>query len=252
MSTSIVEVKNLTKIYKGKGDKPGVTALNNISLTIQQGEVFGLLGVNGAGKTTLSSILATLHPPTSGTILFQGTPIYDDLLRYRKNLGFCPQKQNLDMFLSVEDNLIFAGKYFLMRPEKIKERVAFLMERFSLQKYANFDVAELSGGNKQRVLLARALIHEPRIVILDEPTVGLDPDIRRSLWKLIADLKSMGITVILTTHYLDEAEVLSDRVCILHKGKILLIESVHALKERHGKARLEDIFLTITQEVVDE
>lgn len=225
-----------------------VNALDGVSLTLFQGEIFGLLGVNGAGKTTLSSLLATLHPPTSGTILFKGDSIYENLVAYRRALGFCPQTQNLDQFLTVEENLIFAGRYFLMPENKIKERVRKLMHELELTRYADFDIHALSGGTKQRVLIARALMHEPAIVILDEPTVGLDPDIRRKLWDQILALKQQGITVILTTHYLDEAEVLSDRICILSKGKILMVEEVKTLKIKHEMATLEDIFLHLTKE----
>lgn len=246
MSTEILQIKNLTKTYKC--GKHIVHALNGVNLNIQEGEIFGLLGVNGAGKTTLSSILATLHPATSGEVLFKGTSIYDDIYAYRTSLGFCPQYQNLDPFLTVEENLIFAGRYFLMPETTIKTRVRELMEQLELTRYASFEVSALSGGNKQRVLIARALIHKPAIVILDEPTVGLDPDIRKKLWQQIADLKKMGITVILTTHYLDEAEVLSDRVCILHRGKVLLTESVVNLKHKHQEAKLEDIFLHLMEE----
>lgn len=246
MSTEILRIKNLTKTYTC--GKQVIHALNGVDLSIQEGEIFGLLGVNGAGKTTLSSILATLHPATSGEVLFKGTSIYDDIYAYRKSLGFCPQYQNLDPFLTVEENLIFAGRYFLMPEATIKPRVQEIMEQLELTRYAAFEVCALSGGNKQRVLIARALIHKPAIVILDEPTVGLDPDIRKKLWQQIADLKKMGITIILTTHYLDEAEVLSDRVCILHRGKVLLIESVANLKQKHQEAKLEDIFLHLMEE----
>ena len=224
-----------------------VRALNGVSLTINRGEIFGLLGVNGAGKTTLSSLLATLHPVTSGTILFNGVSIYDDLLRYRKALGFCPQKQNLDPDLTVYENLLFAGRYFLMPEHEIKERIEQLIKQLELERYRDFDVEDLSGGNQQRVLIARALIHKPEIVLLDEPTVGLDPDIRRKLWQQISDLRAQGITVILTTHYLDEAEYLSDRVCILNKGNVVLIESVKGLREKYQMEHLEDIFLEITK-----
>lgn len=243
---NILEIKNLTKIYDGK-----VRALDDVSLYIRRGEVFGLLGVNGAGKTTLSSIIATLHPPTSGEVFFEGQSIYDDLITYRENLGFCPQSQNLDPFLNVRDNLIFAGRYFLMPKEKIEKRVAELMKRFEIEKYADFDVEDLSGGNKQRLLIARAMMHEPKLLILDEPTVGLDPDIRRKLWDLILELKQMGITIILTTHYLDEAEALSDHVCILHEGKVILCEQLQELKARHEQAKLEDIFLRFMKEADD-
>ncbi len=240
MDKSILEIRNLTKIYRD--DSQEIRALDNVSLTINKGEIFGLLGVNAAGKTTLSSIIATLHPPTSGDVLFNGTSIYNNLIDYRKAIGFCPQRQNLDQFLTVHENLIFAGRYFLMPEAKIMERAHELMEQLELTRYAGFNIRALSGGNKQRVLIARALMHEPKIVILDEPTVGLDPNIRKKLWRHISTLKAMGITIILTTHYLDEAEVLSDRVCILSQGKVLLVESVAKLKEKHQMAKLEEIF----------
>jgi ABC-2 type transport system ATP-binding protein len=246
----ILKIRNVSKIYKSA--KKTVVALNDINLDIFAGEIFGLLGVNGAGKTTLSSILATLHPPTSGDVLFHDASIYKNLNHYRNNLGFCPQHQNLDMELSVEENLIFAGRYFLLPKEEIAQRSNNLIAQLELEKYRHFAIKELSGGNKQRVLIARALIHNPKIVILDEPTVGLDPDIRRKLWDIIRDLKAQGITVILTTHYLDEAEYLSDRVCMLHKGKIMLVESLHTLKQKHELKNLEEIFLQLTKEYQDE
>lgn len=245
-TTPILTITNLSKTYQDK--KTTVHALKDVSLTINEGEIFGLLGVNGAGKTTLSSILATLHPATSGSIVYKGQSIYTSLNDYRKQLGFCPQNQNLDTELTVYENLLFAGRYFLIPESTIKQRITDLMRQLELERYADFDIDSLSGGNKQRVLIARALLHNPEIVILDEPTVGLDPDIRRKLWDLIKSLKTMGITVILTTHYLDEAEVLSDRICILHKGTIKLIESVQVLREQHKMAHLEDIFLKLTQD----
>ena len=246
MNSPILDIKNITKIYNSGGTT--LYALNDVSLTINQGEVFGLLGVNGAGKTTLSSILATLHPPTSGQVLYKKKSIYTELMAYRHALGFCPQTQNLDSFLTVEENLIFAGRYFLMPEEKIVTRTHELMEQLELTRYAGFQVSALSGGNKQRLLIARALMHNPSLVILDEPTVGLDPDIRKKLWDIIKNLKSLGITIILTTHYLDEAEYLSDRICILHRGKIRLIESLKDLKARHEEQKLEDIFLSCLKE----
>lgn len=246
MSIPIISIKNLSKIYQS-GKSP-VHALQNVSLDIMQGEVFGLLGVNGAGKTTLSSILATLHPATSGEVLYNNKSIYQELMTYRRALGFCPQSQNLDTYLTVEENLIFAGRYFLMSEEEIAKRTQELMQELELTRYAKFEVKQLSGGNKQRLLIARALMHRPKVVILDEPTVGLDPDIRKKLWDIIKQLKANGITVILTTHYLDEAEYLSDRICILHRGKVKLIESLKNLKERHQEQKLEDIFLHCLKE----
>ncbi|HSW73549.1 MAG TPA: ABC transporter ATP-binding protein [Candidatus Limnocylindria bacterium] len=246
----LLTIDNITKTYHDA--KQTVHALANVSLTINKGEIFGLLGVNGAGKTTLSSLIATLHPPTSGTILYKGESIYKNIQGYRTVLGFCPQTQNLDHDLTVEENLVFAGRYFLLPQSEIAQRVAHLMEYLELTRYKSFQVSSLSGGTKQRLLIARALIHNPEIVILDEPTVGLDPDIRRKLWTIITSLKERGITVILTTHYLDEAEALSDKICILHKGKVRLIESVQALKERHNLSSLEAIFLKLTCEYAAE
>ncbi len=247
MNKVILSLQNITKTYQSGGK--AFNALDGVSFDILRGEIFGLLGVNGAGKTTLSSILATLHPPTAGDILYNGTSIYANINEYRNALGFCPQTQNLDHALTVEENLIFAGRYLLMPKDSIEKQTSNLMQKLELTRYKDFSISQLSGGTKQRVLIARALMHNPKIVILDEPTVGLDPDIRRKLWHIIKDLKEMGITVILTTHYLDEAEVLSDRVCILHKGRVSLIESVAELKEKHKMAKLEDIFLQLTQNV---
>lgn len=247
MNDPLIQIQNISKIYRSKTNP--VIALDDVSMTINRGEVFGLLGVNGAGKTTLSSILATLHPPTSGSILFNGKSIYSDLMTYRHALGFCPQTQNLDMYLTVEQNLIFAGRYFLMPEKEIIEQTQQLMQELELTRYASFEVHELSGGNKQRLLIARALMHNPQLVILDEPTVGLDPDIRKKLWHIIRGLKEQGVTVILTTHYLDEAEFLSDRICMLHRGKVILIDSVAALRAQHQGHRLEDIFIEL---VADE
>ena len=245
-TNEIIRVQSLVKTYTHNTHT--TIAVDDVSFTLYRGEIFGLLGVNGAGKTTLSSILATLHPPTSGDIIYNGSSIYNDILRYRQDLGFCPQYQNLDQFLTVEENLYFAGRYFLVPQHVLSERIAYLLKHFDLEKYAHFSINQLSGGNKQRVLIARALIHNPKIIIFDEPTVGLDPDIRRALWEHIKQLKIMGITIILTTHYLDEAEYLSDRVCFLDKGKVILIEPVQELKNRYQNASLEEIFIRLVQE----
>lgn len=242
----ILRIQSIVKTYLTAEDT--FNALDNVSFSINQGEIFGLLGQNGAGKTTLSSLLATLHPPTSGDILYNGISIYADIMHYRYDLGFCPQYQNLDQFLTVQENLYFAGRYFLVPQEILKERIKTLLQHFDLEKYAHFSINQLSGGNKQRVLIARALIHNPKIIIFDEPTVGLDPDIRRILWQQIKSLKAMGITIILTTHYLDEAEYLADRVCFLHKGKIALIEETQKLKHIYGDISLEEIFIRLVQE----
>jgi ABC-2 type transport system ATP-binding protein len=242
----ILHIENLTKVYREKARE--VKALSGISLDIYQGEIIALLGVNGAGKTTLSSILATLTPPTSGTIRFKDFSIYDNISAYRKALGFCPQRPNLDYDLSVQENLYFAGRYYLIPEVILQARVTQLLEQFELTAYADFNARALSGGYKQRVLIARSLIHNPEIVLLDEPTVALDPNVRHQLWNKIKELKAQGITVILTTHYLDEAEVLSDRVCMLDKGKVLLIDKAENLKLQFDKPNLEAVFLHLTNE----
>lgn len=242
----ILQIRELTKVYHDKAK--AVHALGGISLDIHQGEILALLGVNGAGKTTLSSVLVTLNPPTSGDILYKGESIYKNLSAYRHILGFCPQRPNLDYDLTVEENLLFAGRYYLIPDDVLYERVTQLLQQFELTKYATFNVRSLSGGYKQRLLIARALVHSPEIVIMDEPTVALDPNIRHQLWDKIKELKQLGITVILTTHYLEEAEVLSDRVCILDSGKILLIDTSDNLKAKFNMPDLEEVFLHLTQE----
>lgn len=246
MSTVLLSLRDVYKIYKDK--KRLVNALDGVSLDIYEGEILSLLGVNGAGKTTLSSIIATLHPLSSGQILYKNGSIYDDLIGFRKSLGFCPQSPNLDPDLSVRDNLVYAGRYFLLPEAYVQERTDALLEQFKLTKYKDFNINALSGGYKQRLLIARAIVHSPKLLILDEPTVGLDPDIRHNMWEVIKNLNKQGMTILLTTHYLEEAEVLSDRVCILGKGKIVKMATLAALKQNHENHTLETIFLELLKE----
>lgn len=246
MNKTLIQVHSVKKHYRSG---PTVKeALKGVSLEFFEGEIFGLLGVNGAGKTTLSSILAGLHPPTEGDVLFQGRSIYEDIVSYRRLVGFCPQKPNLDLSLTLEENLIFAGRYHGMSTEDIRSQVARLMDRFQLHEYAKSKAYVLSGGYKQRFLIARTLIHRPKWIILDEPTVGLDPHIRHQLWEQIRDLKRNGSSILLTTHYLDEAEHLSDRVCIIDAGAVKTIDTPDNLKRLHQMHRLEDVFLKLMQE----
>lgn len=246
MRTPLLDIRGVTKTY-GSGPQ-AIHALKGVDLTIERGEIFSLLGVNGAGKSTLSSIIATLHPATSGDILKDGRSIYEDVVEYRRTIGLCPQKPNIDMMLTIEQNLRFAGRFFCMKEEKIQERITYLMNRFNLNRYASMKASVLSGGYKQRFMLARTLMHEPELVILDEPTVGLDPHVRRDIWDVIKGLKAENVTVLLTTHYLDEAEKLSDRVCLLDQGVIQLIDTPEGLAKKHGGANLEDIFVKLIQE----
>ncbi len=248
MTNVLVHIIDLCKyFYSGKRC---VKALDGVSLTIYKGEIIGLLGVNGAGKTTLSSILASLHPVTSGDVLIDGKSIYQNMCDYRRLIGYCPQKINLDPDLTVEQNLRFAGRYMGMPENVIDQRLESFIKSYNLERYRDSKPDELSGGYARRVLIARALMHNPKLVILDEPTVGLDPHVRHQLWETILDLKRHGVTVILTTHYLDEAEFLSDRIVVLDKGVVRLVDTPQGLKTTYQKSRLEDVFIQLVQEDV--
>ena len=246
MQKTLLKIDKISKIYTSEKEK--VEALKTISFDIKEKEILGLLGVNGAGKTTLSSIIATLLKPTSGDILFNDKSIYKDVVSFRKILGFCPQIQNLDLDLNVKENLTFAGRYYLLTRKQIKERIEYLLEKFDLTRYEKFNLNSLSGGYKQRFLIARTLMHDPKLIIMDEPTVGLDPQLRRLLWKYILDLKAEGKTIILTTHYLDEADILSDRICVIDNGVVKALEKPSILKERWKSQSLEDVFLELIKE----
>ncbi len=247
---TLLSLRKITKQY-GQGASARM-ALKGVSLDIFEGEILGLLGVNGAGKTTLSSIIVTLIPATSGEVLYDGKSIYDDVIEYRRRIGFCPQKPNVNAELTIEQNLLFAGRFYGLSAEDTKTRVAQLMKRFELETYANNTINQLSGGYKQRFLIARALVHKPQIVVFDEPTVALDPHVRHEVWALIKELKGDGVTVILTTHYLDEAEALSDRVCILDEGVVRLIDTPANLMASHQKDNLEDVFIKLINDKKNE
>jgi len=238
----LLSLRGITKQYGTR------QALKGVDLDIKKGEILGLLGVNGAGKTTLASIIATLNPPSSGTVTLNGISIYNDVPAYRKIIGFCPQKPNVNPQLTILQNLLFAGRFYGLSESETAERVAVLMKRFELETYANNVIDQLSGGYKQRFLIARALIHKPQLILFDEPTVALDPHVRHEVWDLLKELRSQGVTIVLTTHYLDEAEALSDRVCILDEGVIRLIDTPANLKSSHGKDRLEDVFIKLINE----
>ena len=245
----LLELKNIKKNYYEKS-KICKQALNDITLDLYSGEILGLLGVNGAGKTTLSSIIASLIPLTSGTIFWKGKSIYKDLLNYRRSLGFCPQKANLDSALTLEEILLYAGRYFGV--SRYKERSEELLERLKLTDYAKLKAHVLSGGYKQRFLIARTMMHSPKLLILDEPTVGLDPHVRHELWAIIKELKEENITVILTTHYLDEADALCDRACILDSGEVLKIDSPKNLKAAVKESSLEQVFLKLIDQKAEQ
>jgi ABC-2 type transport system ATP-binding protein len=243
---TLLKVRNIKKNYLNH-KKEIKKALIDVSFDLYKGEILGLLGVNGAGKTTLSSIIASLHPPTLGEILWEDVSIYKRLYEYRKIIGFCPQKQNLDLNLTIEQNLIMQGRFFGLPKGLIEKNKESLLEKFSLKEYAKEKADVLSGGYKQRFLIARTLMHNPKFVIFDEPTVGLDPNIRQKLLTYISSLKEEGVTVILTTHYLEEAEKISDRVCFIDSGKIMVIDTPEKLKNDLQKKSLEEVFLHLTK-----
>lgn len=246
MSTPFLELKNVHKTYFSKS-KVQKRAVIGVSFSIMEGEIFSLLGVNGAGKTTLSGIMGGVHPPTSGDLLWKGTSIYQQILKYRQIVGLCPQKPNIDPDLTIEETLTFAARCYGKTAREAEMRKEHLIELFDLGSYKTAVAKVLSGGYKQRFLLARTLAHSPKFVILDEPTVGLDAHIRKALWEIIKELKRDGVTTLLTTHYLDEAEALSDRVCFIDGGQIKIIDTPKNLNAHYKKENLEEVFLHLME-----
>ena len=220
-----------------------VRALQNVSFKIRRGEIFGLLGPNGAGKTTTVNILSGIVTKDAGKVKFLGKEISEET---KNKMNLTTAYAELMRYLTVYQNLKVFAKIYGVR--NYEERIEELLKKFGVDELKDKRYYLLSSGEQTRVNLCKGLINKPELLLLDEATVGLDPDIRRKLWHHINELKSMGVTVILTTHYLDEAEFLSDRVCILSIGKVLLVESLSTLREKYQMAPLEDIFLKLTQE----
>lgn len=247
MSSKFISIQEVKKVYRAFR-RPSKHALKGVSLDISRGQVLGLLGVNGAGKTTLSSIIASLIPATSGDIVWEGCSIYKNLMSYRKIVGLCPQKPNLDQLLTLDDNLLFAGRFYGLSDAEIHKKKDELIEILELKGYQDALASTLSGGYKQRFMIARSLIHSPKLVILDEPTVGLDPHIRHELWKIIRDLRQKNVTIILTTHYLEEAEALVDEVCMIDQGEIHAKGTLKEIMKTYEKEKLEDVLLAIRSE----
>ena len=219
---AIIELSNITKIFDKK-------VVDNVNLEIQKGEIFGLLGPNGAGKTTLLRMLSGLTRPTEGSGNICGYDIYKEGKKVRSVIGIVPQGDITDLDLNVKQNLIYHAKLHQMKKEEYQKRIQEVIELLELKDIATSKINTLSGGIKRRVNIGKALLHEPKILFLDEPTVGLDVQSRRAVWDKIKSLKEKGITMILTTHYMEEADLLCDRIAIIDLGKIIAIDSPNKL-----------------------
>jgi ABC-2 type transport system ATP-binding protein len=227
----VLSVSGVTKTYKS-----GQVALHEIDLAVEKGEIFALLGPNGAGKTTLISIICGLVSMTSGRVLVDGHDIVAEYRAARAMIGLVPQEIALDIFATVEDTVRFSRGLFGRRaaPGHIEQ----LLRDLSLWEKRRARINELSGGMKRRVMIAKALSHEPDILFLDEPTAGVDVSLRRDMWELVRRLRDRGVTIILTTHYIEEAEEMADRVGVIDRGGLLLVEETAALMRKLGKRRL--------------
>jgi ABC-2 type transport system ATP-binding protein len=226
---NILSVKNLKKIYFSKEAEDN-HALNNLNLDVKEGEIFGLLGPNGAGKTTFINILAGTVIKTAGQVNVWGYDLDENPRQVRASVGIMPQEVNLDPFFSPKKLLdLQAGLYGIKKKDRITDTILNLV---SLEKKANSYARSLSGGMKRRLLMAKALVHQPPIVFLDEPTAGVDVELRQNLWKNVRLLNNIGVTIILTTHYLEEAEEMCDRIAILNKGNIVALDSTKNLLDR--------------------
>jgi len=227
----ILKIEGLTKVYSSpKG--PGVKALDGVDLEIRKGEIFALLGPNGAGKTTLIGAVCGLVRPTGGTIKAFGHDLNSDWRRARARIGLVPQELSTDMFETVERAASYSRGLFGRAPDK--ERIAEILKSLSLYEKRDSQIRELSGGMKRRVLIAKALAHEPELLFLDEPTAGVDVELRKGMWEQIGALRKAGTTVILTTHYIEEAELMADRVGIIRGGRILMVDDKDAMMQRMG------------------
>jgi ABC-2 type transport system ATP-binding protein len=258
-------MRGLRKVYKGTGKTKrrrsapagasgwpsgpptapasDVIALDALDLDIRAGELFGLLGPNGAGKTTVIGILTTRVLPTAGKAIVAGADVVTDSVRVRQTIGVVPQRPNGDLSLNVLENLQFHAAYFGIPFDVATKRAYELLERMGMADKAGAKISELSGGQQQRLMIVRALMHEPDIIFLDEPTVGLDPQARLDLWDILRDLHNRGRTIVMTTHYMDEADRLCDRLAIIDRGKLLALDTPGALKSKAPGGTLIELVL---------
>ena len=235
-----LKIADLVKRYP-----TGTEALRGVSLDIETGEFFGLLGPNGAGKSTLIHCSTGLAQPTSGSIRIFGNDAIDHYEEARLAVGLAPQDPNLDWFLTAEETLEYHGGYFGMPKRERRERTKELLDTFSLTEKRDDRTQTLSGGMKRRLILARALMHRPRLLILDEPTAGVDVELRLELWRYVQRINEEGTTILLTTHYLEEAERLCDRIAFIYDGQIVAQGTSQELAGEYGAASLEDAYLEL-------
>lgn len=239
----LMDALKIRKLHKQYKDGP--EALKGIDLTVGKGEFLGLLGPNGAGKSTLIHCVTGLAVPTDGTIKVFGKDAVTDYQDARQFVGLAPQDINLDRFLSVYDTLDYHGGYYGMPKADRARRITELLEAFSLTDKESANVNSLSGGMKRRMILARALMHEPKLLILDEPTAGVDVELRLELWRYTTEINKAGTSILLTTHYIEEAEQLCDRIALINHGKIVQVGTSAELRKKYKKKSLEDVYLTL-------
>jgi ABC-2 type transport system ATP-binding protein len=239
-TANALEIDNLEKVYE-----TGVEALRGVSLAIRPGDLFGLLGPNGAGKSTLIHCTTGLARPSSGSIRVFGHDAISDYGKARQAVGLAPQELNLDWFLTVEETLDYHGGYFGMPRRARRERVSELLETFSLTEKRQERTRTLSGGMKRRLILARAMMHRPRLLILDEPTAGVDVELRLELWHYVRRINQEGTTILLTTHYLEEAEQLCNKIAFINHGRIAAGGTSSEVSTAYDVANLEDAYLAL-------
>ena len=232
MSENQIIINNLSKVYNN-----GFEALKTISLDIKKGEIFAMLGPNGAGKTTLISIICGIVKPSSGTVTIDGFDIIDDYRETRSRIGLVPQELTLEQFETVYNNVSYSRGLYGKKPNP--QHIEKILKDLSLWDKKDLRLNQLSGGMKRRVLIAKALSHEPSILFLDEPTAGVDVELRQDMWKVVEELRKTGVTIILTTHYIEEAEAIADRVGVINKGELLLMEDKASLMQRLGQKVLK-------------
>jgi len=237
MNPPVLRCRDVTKRYGS------FTALEDLSLDVYQSEIFALLGPNGAGKSTLIHCITGLAKQSEGSIEVLGFDTVRDFRTTRRLVGLVPQEISYDPFFTPLESLMIQMGLMGVKPNR--ERAEDLLKTFALDEKRDAYTRTLSGGMKRRLLVAKSLVHEPRLLFLDEPTAGVDVELRRELWREVEELRVAGTTIVLTTHYIEEAERLADRIGILHKGRLLLVESRESLLERHGGRSLEDIYLEI-------